>query len=337
VLIFSNRSAPIQAPGVTVNAQSAVTFIRLIIGSFVVIACFTARESKTEEPGNIVSSASNWILGMEPGQVRADNGLKMKFVWCPPGRFSMGNSTSKQIGSLNKHPVVVTLTKGFWLGKYEVTQGEWERVMNTTPWKGKKEIKEGAEYPATFVNLRDAEAFAAALTLHERSAGRLPEDCQYILPSEAQWEYACRAGAQEPALYSFGNDESQLSDYAWWGALCDNGNTTTERHSHPVGLKKPNAWGLHDLHGNVWEWCRDGYDDRLLGGNDPERTQNLACRVIRGGCWGSGASMCRTATRDGSGAETQGANKGFRLSLIRTLPETNPLKIRADASLTTDK
>jgi formylglycine-generating enzyme required for sulfatase activity len=151
-------------------------------------------------------------------------------------------------------PVKVFVTTGYWLGKYEVTQAEWKQLMRTEPWKGKNPTKDGDDSPATYVSWDDAMAFCRKLTEQERQSGRLPSDWEYNLPTEAQWERACRARAQ--TKFSFGDDASKLGEYAWFNG---NAGNAGEQYAHRVGQKKPNPWGLCDMHGNVWEWCRDDY------------------------------------------------------------------------------
>ena len=153
-------------------------------------------------------------VGTKAGVERDDNSLKVKLVWCPPGEFTMGSpKTEKYRRSDAEDQVEVRLTKEFWIGKYEVRQGEWERVMGTTPWKGNVYVKESPRYAATSVSWEDATEFVAKLTTQEPQAGRLPAGWRYTLPTDAQWEYACRAGTQ--TAYDVGSDESRLSDYAW--------------------------------------------------------------------------------------------------------------------------
>ena len=250
-------------------------------------------------------------VGTKAGEERDDNGLKMKFVWCPPGQFTMGSPNSEKDRSSDEDQVQVTLTKGFWIGKYEVTQGEWERVMDTTPWKGKSSVKEGSRHSANYVSWEEATAFVAKLTTQERQAGRLPAGSRYTLPTEAQWEYACRAGTQ--TAYGFGRDASRLSEYDWWGGIIGDGSAKTEQYAHEVGLKKANAWGLHDMHGNVGEWCRDWYQETLPGGADPERATQASRRVIRGGSWLNRAVRCRAADRISGEPGIRSYNLGFRV------------------------
>ena len=249
------------------------------------------------------------LVGTTAGEERDDNALKMKFVWCPPGEFVMGSPRTEPDRDSNEGQVEVKLTKGFWLGKYTVTQGEWERVMGTTPWERRFYVEQGPQFPATYVNWYDATDFVAKLTPQERQVGRLPAGWRYTLPTEAQWEFACRAGTQ--TAYSFGDDTSRLSDYGWFGG--DDGDGNAEWGAQEVGLKKPNAWGLHDLHGNVFEWCRDWYHRELSGGVDPEPATEAPVRVMRGGSWLSHARFSRSADREWLGMDTRCNDCGFRV------------------------
>ena len=217
------------------------------------------------------------------------------FCWCPPGKFKMGD----------KERVAVTLSRGFWMGKYGVTQAQYQFVMGKNPseWKG-------AFLPVETVSWTEATEFCEKLTKLEREAGRLPEGWEYRLPTEAQWEYACRAGTQ--STFSFGDDAEELGRYAW---SRENAYDIGENYAHEVGKKLPNAWKLHDMHGNVWEWCRDWYTMKLPGGNNPEVTSKTAIRVIRGGSWYRGAEYCRSAFRRGGGPGGRSL-LGFRVALV---------------------
>jgi formylglycine-generating enzyme required for sulfatase activity len=264
------------------------------------------------------------ILGKAPGDVRDDNCLRMKLVWCPPGSVTMqdveqvsepaverpGDRTAKSDESDDDvvdriiEPVpqsrVTTkitrvkafLTTGYWIGKFEVIQSEWKQVMNTEPWKGKQCAKEGDDYPVTYVDWDDSLAFCRKLTEREREAGRLPDGWEYTLPTEAQWERACRA--RTDSVFSFGDDSAKLGDYAWFHS---NAMGVGEQFAHRIGQKKPNPWGLYDMHGNVFEWCRDVYAQKLPGGRDPDTTGTSPLRIFRGGSWCMEGSYCRSADR----------------------------------------
>jgi len=202
---------------------------------------------------------------------------RRQFCWCPPGSFTMGPFSGPPVAGNAVH---VTLSRGFWIAKYLVTQAQYQFVTGNNP-----SGFVGASLPVDTVDKRHADAFCLELTKLERAAGRLPGDWEYRLPNEAQWEYACRAGTT--TAYSWGDDPKQIDDYAWHAGN-SNGKT------HPVGEKKPNPWGLFDMHGNCDEWCRDVWLDALPGGTDPEATsRDLPSRpnwqqpfwICRGGSW----------------------------------------------------
>lgn len=253
-------------------------------------------------------------LAPQSGRLYEVNGLNLKMIWCPPGTFKMGSPKGASGRGDDEDEVEVTLSSGFWLGQTEVTQTQWKKMMGTTPWKVKKYVQEGANYPATFVHRQDVFEFNDRLTKIERDAKRLPQTWMYALPTEAQWEYACRAGTT--TKYSFGDTPAALSDHAWWGGRDENGNIKMEFYPHEVGLKRPNAWGLHDMHGNVWEWCRDWYSEALPGGLDPYVAKETSHRLFRGGSWLDTAFGCRTAMRFKHSSDNRANNVGFRLALV---------------------
>ena len=164
--------------------------------------------------GAATSFSGTTYSGTAAGEIRDDNGLRTKLVWIPPGSFVMGSPADEKDRREDESQVQVTFSRGFWLGQHEVTQSEWPRVMRTTPWNGELSVKEGNDFPATFVNWDDAMKFCARLTAIEQAAGRLPKNWKYTLPTEAQWEYACRAGTT--TRYSFGPGDSALPDYGWF-------------------------------------------------------------------------------------------------------------------------
>jgi|GEM_PF-1724364 len=244
------------------------------------------------------SGGSRGATSVAAGQSITIPGLNLELVPIAAGRFAMGSTN----GGSDEQPVTqVEITRAFWLGKTEVTQGQWEAVMGNNPSSFK-----GATRPVEQVSYDDVVEFCRKLTARERAAGRLPSGYEYTLPTEAQWEYACRAGTTGD--YSFGNNADELSRY---GNYCDRSNTNDfdwKDKSHddgqdktaPVGSYRPNAWGLYDMHGNVWEWCLDWYTGTLPGGTvrDPVGPSSGTLRVCRGGSWAFTASYCRSACRN---------------------------------------
>jgi formylglycine-generating enzyme required for sulfatase activity/serine/threonine protein kinase len=203
------------------------------------------------------------------------NGLGMKFAWCPPGTFLMGSPGGQ--GYRDERPQHrVTLTKGFFLGVYEVTHAQWQAVMGCYP-----SVRNGDNRPVANVSSVDCQEFCKKLS--ERDGKK------YRLPTEAEWEYACRAG--RAAEYHTGNGEEALNQAGWY-------DVNSGSQTHPVGQKKANAWGLYDMHGNVWEWCQEGgreYDTGEI--EDPVSNHKYITHALRGGSWGSHASNCRSACR----------------------------------------
>ena len=218
------------------------------------------------------------------------NSTGMELIEIPAGKFTMGSPAGEKGHMPNEEQVAVTLTKPFALGKTTVTHGQWKQVMGTEPWEGQDYVQADKDCPATSVSFFDADEFCEKLTDLERKAGRLKDAEEYRLPTEAEWEYACRAGTT--TAFSFGDDAKQLGEYAWFS-----GNTADEPYAHKVGLKKPNPWGLYDMHGNVWEWCSDWYGDKLPGDADPVGPEGGSGRVFRGGSWGDFPGLCRSAFR----------------------------------------
>jgi sulfatase modifying factor 1 len=291
------------------------------------VAVFCAPALADDGPPSQRSIAE--FVGTKAGQIRVDSRLKTKLVWIPAGSFTMGSRAEEADRREDEKPVGVRITAGFWLGQCEVTQSEWTHVMQTTPWRGRISVKEGDNYAATYLSWNDARTFCKQLTAAERSAGQLPAGWQFTLPTEAQWEYACRAGTT--TRFSCGPDDAGLMDHGWFDKnTTDAGGQevsrlarrrargTGQRYAHQVGLKAPNAWGLYDMHGNVYEWCRDTYLKDLPGGDDPEVAAAGALRVIRGGSWVLGSKLCRSANRDWNEPDERQSSLGFRVALVRS-------------------
>jgi len=215
----------------------------------------------------------------------------IEFVLIPAGEFTMGSDG----GASDEKPVHhVRLTESYYLAKYEITQGQWESVMGSNPSRFK-----GANNPVEQVSWEDCQKFVNRL-----GSG-------FRLPTEAEWEYACRAGST--MAYCFGPGSSDVSEYAWYGH--NSGGKT-----RPVGQKKPNAWGLYDLHGNVWEWCQDWYGEYSTGSvTDPTGPTGGSSRVFRGGGWGITAGRCRSAFRSYYSPDSRYDDLGCRL-VLRSSP-----------------
>lgn len=213
------------------------------------------------------------------------NGVELCLIKVEKGSFKMGSSVRAE----NEYRHLVHITKDYWLGKYEVTQEQWMALMGDNPSHFKREGK----YPVESVSWNDAMDFCNKLTEIERGAGRLPEGYVYTLPTEAQWEFAARCrGKYGDRLYSGG---SKIDILGWY-----NGNSG--KVSHPVGGKRPNELGLHDMTGNVWEWCLDRSHIGSITNTYIDDISDPCCtmgsyRIFRGGSWSNGAWSCRVAFR----------------------------------------
>jgi formylglycine-generating enzyme required for sulfatase activity len=238
----------------------------------------------------------------EPGSA-APPGL----VWIPPGRFLMGSPSDERGRGSDEDPQTeVTISRGFWMGQHEVTQGEYLAVMGSNP----SQFQGDTNQPAEKVSWNEAREYCARLTEGARRQGTLPAGYVYRLPTEAEWEYACRAGTT--TRFSYGDDPSEtgLSQYAWFIGNSD-------LSSHPVGQLKPNPWGLYDMHGNVWEWCLDIWTTSYPGGSvtDYLGAGDGWLRVARGGSWLYTADFSRSANRDNYGPDNRCSDIGFRVVL----------------------
>ena len=224
------------------------------------------------------------------------NSLGIVLVPIPAGEFQMGSPNSESDRGNDETEHLLQITKPFYLSVYEVTQEQYERVMGNNP-----SHFQGANKPVDSVSWDNAVEFCRRLSDQEV--------VEYRLPTEAEWEYACRAGTI--TVYSFGDDLSQLPQYAWYD---DNSKNTT----HPIGQKLPNPWGLYDIHGNVWEWCQDWYErygsEKVV--IDPTGPAQGEYRVLRGGAFHYRPSYSRSAFRGMSLPDNAPPTLGFRL--VRT-------------------
>ena len=237
-----------------------------------------------------------------PKEIDLPGGASMDFVWIEPGEFVMGSPASEGGRYDDEIQHRVTLTKGFYLGAYEVTQAQWQAVMGTTPWAGQPYVQSNPNHPAVYVSWEDAQAFISKLNA---AAGKQI----YRLPTEAEWEYAARAGTT--TRWSFGEYQSPLGNYAWY---YENAWDAGLQYAQPVGTKRPNPWGLYDMHGNVAEWCQDWYGAYDVSAEfDPQGPSTGSGRVIRGGGFGDGAQGVRSAGRGISPGYLSGDSVGVRL------------------------
>jgi formylglycine-generating enzyme required for sulfatase activity len=262
------------------------------------------------------------FAGSKAGDEREVAGVKL--CWCPPGTFRMGSPPGEPERRPGEDQVDVTLTRGFWVGKYEVIQGQWKRTIGKLPGELTAELPEGDDYPVGNVNFAEAEAFCQRLTDRARKSGELTADWEFRLPTEAQWEYACRAGTTTAT--SFGDKLS--SKQANFRGEPYNGaeRGLSLKMAAKVGSYPANAWGLHDMHGNIFEWCRDWSHAKLPGGVDPDlyfarSTAQLnrtgdASRVRRGGCWADQGWPCRSACRLRFEPERRYDHIGFRVVAV---------------------
>ncbi len=223
-------------------------------------------------------------------------GVELALRWCPAGTFTMGSPETEEGRCDDETQHHVTLTQGFWLGETEVTQGLWKEVMGENP----SSFKSGDDYPVESVSWNDCQDFVKKLNARYAQAGM-----KWALPTEAQWEYACRAGATG----AFGGT-GDLDEMGW-------GDGNSGHKTHPVGKKKANAWGLCDMHGNVCECCSDWYDDYPSGAvTDPQGPASGSDRVLRGGSWDDDARHCRSASRARFDPDIRFSLLGLRVALL---------------------
>jgi formylglycine-generating enzyme required for sulfatase activity len=279
---------------------AAICIVTLI--TIISIGVFLKDRQRTDQPKR------------KPGNVET-NSIGMKLVYIPAGSFMMGSSrsaaqlareydTTKEEYFTDEFPQhQVRISEGFWMGQTEVTQGQYKSVMNAQPWSGQDNVQEDANNPAVLVTWDDAAAFCTKLSQQEGKT--------YRLPTEAEWEYACRAGTT--TRFSFGDSGSSLGDYAWCRSYTYEAD---QKYAHSVGQKKLNPWGLYDMHGNVWEWCSDWNDEDYYSYSpsvDPKGPPTGTSRSLRGGSWNAYELNLRCSVRLYLNPDYRVVTIGFRV------------------------
>lgn len=311
----------------------AIVLVMVTVGFIVYFDFFS---STPNIPGIRRTKRRNPIVEQIPHGVSHLNSLGMRMVWIPDGTFTMGSPSSEAGRTPNEDQVQVTIDNGFWMGEHEVTQSQWKKIMGTKPWEtwsGDDEflwpysVVSGDRHPALMVTRHEARQFCRKLTERERKNDGLPFQYIYRLPTEAEWEYCCRAGSS--SSYSFGNDLGRAQEYAWFTEKRSDGNTIRapmkknvpnhaqmiRAQAHEVGTKEPNAWSLYDMHGNVSEWCEDNYSVNLPGGVNPIVTKGFSY-VYRGGSFDFFPPAGRSAARHSTAKYNyRRRDLGFRIVL----------------------
>ena len=236
---------------------------------------------------------------MLPGNV------PLEMVRIPAGTFMMGAAANEQDSDAcwEKPQHQVMLTQAFWLGKYELTKRQWTAVMGTTPWSGQSHVLNDLDSPAVYISWDDCQAFVRAVNALGKGTFRFP--------MEAEWEYACRAGTT--TRFYWGDDPSyrQIGNYAWYDV---NSSSAYKAYAHIVGKKLPNAWGLYDMSGNVWEWCQDWWSCYSADtATDPQGPSTGSIPVFRGGSFSDYGFKCRSAHRYAPAPNYRSYCSGFRL------------------------
>lgn len=310
-------------------AESAITSAGLVVGT--VNSAYSSSVSVGNVIGQDPASGTSVLpgtsvnlvvsLGLNPGEGEGESegggcdgcttetimlpgNVPLEMVWIEPGTFMMGRYSGEQ-GSLSDEDPQhqVTLTQGFWMSKYELTKAQWTAVMGTTPWSGQDWVLDDTDSPAIYVSWNDAQAFFTAL---ETLTGKT-----FRLPSEAEWEYACRAGTTTRFYWGDDLNYTVSNDYAWWAY---NAWDVGEQYAHVVGQKLPNAFGLYDMSGNVWEWCNDWYGSYSSGSaTDPTGPASGSYRLVRGGSLSNSDGIWRSANRNGYTPDASYHNSGFRV------------------------
>ena len=321
-------------PAWTLQTQG-IAFRRFIPGAALAVIKECGHLPTEERPGVLASVLRSWLEGSPPSsgianELTSDSddwfrweasppkhgdrwttGLGIEFVYIAPRTFTMGSPDRFP----NEKQHRVALTSGYWMAVTEITQQHWKRVMGTEPWKGEPDVREGADIAASYVSWEMASEWCRRANELDK---KRPPGFAYRLPTEAEWECACRAGTT--TAYCFGDSADELGDYAWFE---DNAKKAGEDYGHAVGRKRANSWELHDMHGNVWEWCLDASESAEFGVvadtyrdgvRDPVSRKGWL-RVVRGGSSSLGPQDCRSAFRFSFEPFFAWGNSGFRPGL----------------------
>ncbi|MBN2308319.1 MAG: SUMF1/EgtB/PvdO family nonheme iron enzyme, partial [Candidatus Hydrogenedentes bacterium] len=292
----------------------------VMLQGFLGTTCYKNIRIRPIEEGAADKRGAKTSPSPKSGEVRTFAGIEC--VWVPPGTFMMGSPSDEEGRSDDEGPQhQVTITQGFWMGRHEVTQAQWQGVMGGHP----SHFKGDTALPVDSVTWNDCQEFIERLNARGEGGVRLP--------TEAEWEYACRAGATTP--FHFGDSPADLSRFANY---CDRSNTNgfpRQDKAHddghdktaPVGAYSANGWGLHDMHGNVWEWCQDWYDEGYYGNSperDPQGPSSGEKRVLRSGSWNNDPGACRCAQRGCDPPGGGGYGNGFRVVFTEPSREAPP-------------
>lgn len=267
--------------------------ISILCGLF--IGALPTLGADTQPPPEKQTTTSGKEISFDLG-----GGVKLEMVWIAPGEFAMGSPENEYGRFDNEGPQHrVRISRGYWMGKYEVTQAQWEQVMGHNPAKFK-----GPRNPVHQVSWYDCQKFV--VKLNQKTADQRPAGTgSFGLPTEAEWEYACRAGTT--TRFNLGDADADLERAGWI-------NSNSGKTTHPVGEKQANAWGLYDMHGNVMEWCQDwygSYDGEME--TDPTGPTSETYRVLRDGDWNHMQRCCRSAVRGNGGPAFAGEIFGLRV------------------------
>jgi formylglycine-generating enzyme required for sulfatase activity len=272
--------------------------------------------------GRLFAAQSPEFRGIRPGAERVVDSIA--FCWCPPGRFTMGSPPGEPERRPGEDQVEVTLTRGFWMAKFEITQAQWSRIVGPLPGPHTAELPAGDNLPVGNVNFAKAEDFCRRLSQRGRDSSGLPGDWEVRLPTEAQWEYGCRAGTTTATAFGdrLSSSQANFKGKPYNGAAAG----PSLGRAVAVGSYSANPWGLHDMHGNTFEWCRDWYHARLPGGTDPDlyaardsaarNRDGTVSRVRRGGAWTDDGWSCRSAFRLRFEPERGYDHIGFRVAVV---------------------